>query len=96
VRERTPSARAIIVALRCCLPRWVLLRLGGGATTVPVLARDESFEVEPQKRPGVRGPHVEVPIVLIDAYVVEPGELAAQRREQLASASYLRPRGARG
>ena len=41
-----------------------------------VLARDQRLQVEPQERLGVGGPHVQVPVVVVDRDAVEPADLA--------------------
>ena len=41
------------------------------ALLLHVLAGDERLEVQPQQRLGVRGPHVEVPVVVVDRDAVE-------------------------
>src|SRR6185295_18312120 len=46
------------------------------ALSFHVLWRDERLEVEAQKRLGVGGAHVEVPLGVVDRDSVEPGDLA--------------------
>ena len=60
-----------------------------------VLARDQRLEVEPQQRLGVRGPHVEVPVGVVDRDAVEPADLAVgmrPRRSPPSSPPGRRPR----
>ena len=46
------------------------------ALSLHVLPGDERLEVEPQERLGVRWPHVEVPLRVVDGDAVQPGDLA--------------------
>src|SRR3954447_22782579 len=46
------------------------------APPLHVLRGDDGLEVQPQQRLGVRGPHVEVPVLVVDGDAVEAVELA--------------------
>ena len=82
-RERGRDAEAVDAGQRRLLER--LLRGQGHArisaqdlvaAALHVLAGDERLEVEPQQRLGVGGPHVEVPLGVVDRDPVEVGDLA--------------------
>src|SRR5919109_3790709 len=43
-----------------------------------VLGRYDRLQIQPEERLGVRGPHVEVPVLVVDRDAVEPRHLAVR------------------